>query len=195
VDLAFPLRGQQLARDHAQALYDALAGRLAWWPGPQEVGVHPIKVVPGEGELGWLSRRARLMIRVAASQQAAFAPLPGSNLQLDGQRVELGEPRPMHLIAHGTLKAAFVAAADDDEQGFLLDVADQLRQLEVDAQVVCGRRQQLRRHNHMVHGFSLMLHGLNPTDSLKIQRAGLGPHRALGCGIFVPHRSAAAVGG
>ena len=39
-----------------------------------------------------------------------------------------------------------------------------------------------------------MLHGLSAADSLTVQRAGIGPHRALGCGLFVPHKSAAAVG-
>jgi hypothetical protein len=46
----------------------------------------------------------------------------------------------------------------------------------------------------VIAGFSLMLHGLSVADSLRVQRAGIGPHRLLGCGIFVPHRSAAAVG-
>jgi len=42
--------------------------------------------------------------------------------------------------------------------------------------------------------FSLMLHALPEEQSLRLQRCGLGPHRLLGCGIFVPHKSAAAVG-
>jgi CRISPR-associated protein Cas6 len=43
-------------------------------------------------------------------------------------------------------------------------------------------------------GFSLMLHALAPEDSLRMQAAGLGTARHLGCGIFVPHKSAGAVG-
>ena len=42
--------------------------------------------------------------------------------------------------------------------------------------------------------FSMMLHGLGPEQSLRLQQRGLGPHRLLGCGLFVPHKSAAAVG-
>jgi hypothetical protein len=43
-------------------------------------------------------------------------------------------------------------------------------------------------------GFSLMLDALSPDHSLRMLEAGLGRHRRLGCGLFVPHRSAAAVG-
>jgi hypothetical protein len=38
-----------------------------------------------------------------------------------------------------------------------------------------------------------MLHALSPEQSLRLQQHGLGPQRLLGCGIFVPHKSAAAV--
>jgi hypothetical protein len=44
-----------------------------------------------------------------------------------------------------------------------------------------------------VTGYSLMLDGLSPADSLRVLEAGLGRHRRLGCGLFVPHKSAAAV--
>jgi hypothetical protein len=38
-----------------------------------------------------------------------------------------------------------------------------------------------------------MLHELSPEHSLRMQAAGLGAQRKLGCGIFVPHKSAGAV--
>jgi hypothetical protein len=39
-----------------------------------------------------------------------------------------------------------------------------------------------------------MLHGLKRAESVAIQESGLGLHRLLGCGLFVPHKSIAAVG-
>ena len=45
-----------------------------------------------------------------------------------------------------------------------------------------------------LHGYSLMLDGLSAEGALRLLDAGLGPHRRLGCGLFVPHKSAAAVG-
>ena len=40
----------------------------------------------------------------------------------------------------------------------------------------------------------LAVHDLAPEHSLLVQSVGLGSERKLGCGIFVPHRLAAAVG-
>ncbi len=74
------------------------------------------------------------------------------------------------------------------------DVQAELEALRIDAHTVCGKRQQRRSDAGVIVGFSLMLHGLGATDSLTVQRIGIGPHRALGCGLFVPHKSAAAVG-
>ena len=62
------------------------------------------------------------------------------------------------------------------------------------SQVICGKRQQRDWPAGVVTTFSLMLHGLTASDSLRLQELGLGRHRLLGCGIFVPHKSAAAVG-
>ena len=38
-----------------------------------------------------------------------------------------------------------------------------------------------------------MLHDLKLEQSALLQQVGLGEHRKLGCGIFVPHKSIAAV--
>jgi hypothetical protein len=45
-----------------------------------------------------------------------------------------------------------------------------------------------------LHAFSLMLDGLSHDDALRLLEHGIGPHRLWGCGLFVPHKSAAAVG-
>jgi hypothetical protein len=69
-----------------------------------------------------------------------------------------------------------------------------LQDLQVRSQVICGKRQQRDWPEGRTTTFSLMLHGLTAVDSLRLQERGLGRHRLLGCGIFVPHKSAAAVG-
>ncbi|MEJ2178567.1 MAG: type I-MYXAN CRISPR-associated protein Cas6/Cmx6 [Gammaproteobacteria bacterium] len=35
---------------------------------------------------------------------------------------------------------------------------------------------------------------LEPAESIALQQRGVGLNRALGCGIFLPHKSLAAVG-
>jgi CRISPR-associated protein Cas6 len=194
LDVAFALEGRSLPRDHAQALADALASRLPWLAGHPTAGVHPVKVVPGSGPQGWLSQRARLLLRVPQSLEAALAVLDGCTLGVAGSTLRLGPPTPHRLLPHGTLYAYFVAARSDDEEAFMQDVHAELRALRVDAHTVCGKRQQRDSGAGALVGFSLMLHGLSAADSLTVQGVGIGPHRALGCGLFVPHKSAAAVG-
>ena len=195
VDVAFPLEGSSLPRDHALPLAQALNARLAWLAEEPLAGIHPVKVVPGYGVRGLLSQRARLILRLPGPRVAALAALTGRSLSVGGCALRLGEPKPRELLPHGTLYAYFVAAASDDEQAFMAIVASTLEALRVDAHSVCGRRQQIGAPGRAITGFSLMLHGLSAADSLRVQRAGVGPHRMLGGGIFVPHRSAAAVGG
>jgi CRISPR-associated protein Cas6 len=195
VDVAFALAGTHLPRDHGLALSRALAEQLPWLAADPTAGVHAVKVVPGYGVRGLLSQRARLLLRVPDARVEALAPLAGRTLSVAGCVLRLGEPRPRHLLPHGTLFAPVVAAGSADEAAFMEAVSGALRALQVDAHRVCGRRRQVGTADGPITGFSLMLHGLSATDSLRVQCAGVGPHRLLGCGIFVPHRSAAAVGG
>jgi CRISPR-associated protein Cas6 len=195
IDVAFPLEGSSLPRDHGLPLAQALSAHLTWLAAEPLAGIHPVKVVPGHGVRGLLSQRARLILRLPRARVAALAALAGRSLSVGGCALRLGEPKPRELLPHGTLYAYFVAAASADERAFMESVASTLEALRVDARSVCGRRQQIGAPGRAITGFSLMLHGLCAADSLRVQRAGVGPHRMLGGGIFVPHRSAAAVGG
>ena len=195
VDVAFPLEGSSLPRDHGLPLAQALSAYLTWLAAEPLAGIHPVKVVPGYGVRGLLSQRARLLLRLPDARVPALAALAGRSLSVGGCELRLGEPKPRDLLPHGTLYAYFVAAASADEEAFMATVASTLEALRVDAHCVCGRRQQIGAPGREITGFSLMLHGLSAADSLRVQRVGIGPHRMLGGGIFVPHRSAAAVGG
>jgi CRISPR-associated protein Cas6 len=194
VDVAFALEGRSLPRDHAQELADALAAHLPWLAGHPTAGVHPVKLVPGGEPVAWLSQRARLLLRVPRSREAALAALAGSTLAISGSPLRLGAPKSHPLLAHGTLYSFFVAAESGDEAAFMRGVDAELAVLDIHCRTVCGKRQQRGSSPAALTGFSLMLHELSPADSLTLQRVGLGPHRDLGCGLFVPHKSAAAVG-
>ena len=98
------------------------------------------------------------------------------------------------LLPHATLYAFKVAAPGSDELEFMEQVAAELDGLQVRGQRVCGKRGALASAGAALVTFSLMLHGLSREHSLLVQQRGVGGHRLLGCGIFVPHKSAAAVG-
>ncbi len=194
VDVAFAVEGRSLPRDHAQALADALAEHLPWLAGHPTAGIHAVKVVPGSEPVAWLSARARLLLRVPQSRAAELAALQGCTLAVGDSELRLGAPKPHPLQPHGTLYAYFVAAASADEGEFMRGVEAELAARGIACRTVCGKRQQRASGAGPLVGFSLMLHELDAAASLAVQRTGIGAHRALGCGLFVPHKSAAAVG-
>jgi CRISPR-associated protein Cas6 len=195
VDLAFPLVGSGLPRDHRALLAAALRGRLPWLGDQAGTGPHQVNVVTGDGARALLSARARLLLRVPRNRvEDAGTALAEADLQVGDDSVHLGRPVQRALLPHRTLYAYFVAAPEDDEALFLARVDAELHALGVVCRPVCGRRQSLASGSGELPGFSLMLDGLNPADALRVLQTGVGSHRGLGCGLFVPHRSAAAVG-
>jgi CRISPR-associated protein Cas6 len=195
VDLAFPLEGRALPRDHRARLAAALAERLPWLGVAPGSGMHRLNVVAGGGAQALLAGRTRLILRVPRERAAeAAAVLAGADLMLAGEPLRLGSPVQRELLPHRTLYAHFVAAPVDDELAFLAMVDAELQALGVGCRPICGRRQELQAEAGPLPGFSLMLDGLTPADALRVLQAGLGAHRGLGCGLFVPHKSAAAVG-
>ena len=195
VDVAFVLKGGTIPSDHGWSLYRLLAEQLAWLDADETAGVHPIRGARsgnGAAEL-YVGGRGRLMLRLQRERaQLAFA-LSGTRLDL-GEGVEIGAPQLRTLFAHSTLYSRFVAAESDDEVEFLHSVNAQLQQAGIACKVVLGKLRRADGAGAQMPGFSVMLHELSPEHSLAMQQTGLGTGRKLGCGIFVPHRSAAAVG-
>jgi len=194
VDVVFSLAGESLPRDHAQSLATALSRHLPWLGDEADAGVHRVNVVAGNGAQALLSHRTRLTIRVPRERAQAVAALAGCALDVTGFVVRLGEPVQRELLAHRTLYAQMVTNAGDGELRFLEDVERELEALGVRGRLVCGQRRVLRDDSGAERvGYSLLVDGLSADDSLLVQQHGLGTHRHLGCGVFVPHRSAAAV--
>lgn len=194
VDLAFPVLGRTLARDHRWLLAQALAARLPWLADEPLAAVHPINTVHGSGASALLSARARLRLRLPRGRAEAAGALAGAELRLGDDTLRLGAPTLRELLPHATLYAHFVDAETTDEAAFLQDVRHQLDDLGTTAHCVCGRAGVVHGPEGPLHGYSLLLHGLRAAASLRVQQTGLGAHRLLGCGMFVPHKSAAAVG-
>jgi CRISPR-associated protein Cas6 len=117
----------------------------------------------------------------------------GHSLDVAGHPLRLGAAQPRELQPHSTLYAYRVAADNADEVEFMAKMVRELADLAIGGERVCGKRQRMEVSGKTLDTFSLMLHALTPSHSLRLQQHGLGAHRLLGCGIFVPHKSAAAV--
>lgn len=193
VDLAYPVTGGSVARDYAVALYRALRSAAPWLDEEPLAGVHPIHGLTPCGGAYLVGGRTRLTLRVPASRVAACESLQGRALALPDP-LRVGRARARDLLAHPVLHARLVITGADEESAFAADIARAVDELGLDCETIVGRRGELRLESGRWTGFSLMLHGLSPSDSLRAQAHGIGLHRKLGCGLFVPHKSVAAVG-
>jgi CRISPR-associated protein Cas6 len=194
VDLAFELAGGTLANDHSAALLAALERALPWLAADGETAVFPVRAARLAGGRLALNRRSRLMLRLPRARVSAALALCGARLDVDGDAVVPGRALARALIAHPTLYARRVSTGDEDELAFVRAAGRELAGLAVRGDFICGQRSGGRGPVGELVGFSVMLTGLRPDDSLRVQVAGLGGHRKLGWGIFVPHRATAAVG-
>ncbi|HET9821415.1 MAG TPA: type I-MYXAN CRISPR-associated protein Cas6/Cmx6 [Burkholderiaceae bacterium] len=194
VDVAFPLRGASLPREHRCALAESLRGLLPWLDEARpRAALHRLNVTGGDATRVLLSQRTRLVLRVPrARADDAAAALAGQRLDVAGHPLVLGAAQVRELLPWGTLYAHLVVTGDADELAFQRALEVELEALGVRCRIICGRLQP--GHGGGPAGYSVMLDGLSAADALRVQEAGLGRHREWGCGVFVPHKSAAAVG-
>jgi len=193
IDFAFSIAGECVDRDYPQGLYEALRAAAPWLDEEPLAGVHPIRgLTPSTGAL-LIGGRTRLVLRVPESRIAACERLQGLALALP-EPLRIGSASRRELLPHPVLHARLVVTGAEDEADFVADVARAVAELALDCETIVGRRGEVRVGEQRFGGFSLMLHGLSAAQSLKAQAHGVGQYRKLGCGVFVPHKSVAAVG-
>ncbi len=207
VDVSFRINCPCLPLDHAHALSTAVLEHLPWLETEELAGVHLIHGAESgngwmrpqdpESDLLHLSRRARLRLRVPLERVDAAEGLAGKQLDVAGFGLDVGV---MNMIALEPLPVVFaryvVSDPDQDEAGFLADMATELRRLGVPvSKLLSGLGHVLRVPDGLVHTRSLMVAELDPEASLRVQRHGIGPERAMGCGLFIGHKDIAPVAG
>ena len=193
LDLVFRIRGNSIPRDHGFMLWRELRIWLSWLDAEAHAGIHAIHGAPANDDTLLLTKRANLVLRLPESWIADAQNLTGRQLNLDGCMLQIGGARKRPLLAFTTLYSHLVFTGRDDEADFLDDVAAQLERINVACKLICGKRRALQTEQAVICGYSLMLYDLRPDQSILLQQIGLGGHRKLGCGIFVPHKSIAAV--
>lgn len=193
VDVVFALQGGPVVLDYADQLWLAVLKQLPWLADEPGAGIHPLAgVSAGDAEI-YLTRRARLTLRLPRHRVAAAAVMTGSRLDLGGA-VLVGDLTVKPLSQITTLYSPFVTVGLADEAAFLPACQAALAADGISARLVCGKAHVGRGGGGEWHGFSLMLFGLSIENSLRVQQQGLGGERKRGCGIFVPHKAVNAVG-
>jgi CRISPR-associated protein Cas6 len=201
VDVLFAIDCRQLPVDHAYALSASLKDAVPWLADDPAVAVHTVHVAGSQN--GWerpehgsdrhliLSRRTKLTLRVPAARiDDVIEGLRGKTLDVGGCALTVGLGKPRPLSKETTLFARYVAARPgDSEDGFLAWAAEALGAMGIRVRkALCGKETPLAIPGGFVHTRSLMLANLSLDESLRLQERGLGPHREMGCGIFIPHK-------
>jgi len=195
-DLSFAVNAQALPIDYRAPLWQALCALAPWLAATPAAGAHGLRAAhDATTQTLLLPRRARLMLRVAAHDALRTMALAGTHLVVSGVEVTLGEAHERPLRPADTLYAEIVATGSADELRFTEEVRATLDAMNVKAQIICGRARVLHGAAGAdeaagdLTGFPLALHGLKPDASLRVQCVGIGNARALGCGLFVPHKA------
>jgi CRISPR-associated protein Cas6 len=193
IDLAFTVQGGPIDREYASALREAVAPVLPWLDAEPGAGIHPLRGTTLVDGCLCVGARTRLVLRVPQARVADCAALEGRSLGLR-EPLLVGHGRTRELLPHRTLYCPLVVTGDEAEEAFLAAVQASVASLQIACQVIVGRAGSRRIAAGARRGFSVMLHGVNAESSLRAQEEGVGEYRMFGCGLFVPHRSADAVG-
>ena len=208
VDLLYKLKCRCLPLDHAYSFSRAICEALSWMGEEEQAGIHLIHgAESGNGwmrpedssnELLHLSHRSRMTLRVPRHRIYDAHTLTGKTLDIDGFSLEVGQAQVKLFATLPTQFARYVVVPDgishDDEEAFMAYVVEQLRNLDIKVRkLLCGRTHSIRHPDGDLYTRSVMLADLEVEEAVTLQQAGLGQHKKIGCGLFIPHKGIKAV--
>ena len=199
VDLSFKLDCKCLANDHVWELSQAIREVLPWLTDEPQAGIHQIH--GAESMNGWyrpeeadslihLSRRTKLYLRVPGPLVGNALKLEGKTLDVAGKQLKIGKSSIKLLSLYEVQFSRYVVTRPDvDEEEFLQDAAAELRKLNITPRkLLSGKTQSFKSPDGDITTRSLLVADLEPKEAIKLQEAGIGDGRLLGCGLFVPHK-------
>jgi CRISPR-associated protein Cas6 len=204
LDILFGIDCKRIPVDHAHVLSSALREAIPWLALEPGVAVHTVHVAGSQN--GWerpthgtesylaVSKRTKLTLRIPRNRvEELLRDLPGTRLDLGGETLVVGAGKARPLSKETTLFARYVAldiaASAEDEEAFLDAAAQALSAMSIRVRkALCGKTNALATPDGPVLTRSLMLAGLTPDESIRLQQQGLGLYPLLGCGIFIPHK-------
>jgi CRISPR-associated protein Cas6 len=196
-DAVFNIHSKVLPIDHAYILSQALLSELPWLA-EVNAGIHDISVADGNGweqdhESGFYypSKRSKLSVRIPKDKLDDIRSLVGKTLDLGEYQVKIIKALEPKLMSDMQIVFAKYVACDENasENDFLQTSFQQLQVLGIQPKkMLVGLERKIQTPDGVIHTRSLMVADLRKAESVKLQEQGIGDHRLLGCGLFVPQK-------
>jgi len=200
INLLFQIDCPTLPVDHAWGLSREIQRVLPWFGEEPTEGLHIIHGADsGNGwerpqasdDLLYLSRRVKLVLRLPRARVESAQALSGKTLNPGGHRMAVGKAKPRSLGTTNFLYSRYVVGPQRTGEDEFLDWAvKELTALGVSfKKILCGKSCSLSRGGEKLETRSLLVANLSFQDAITLQESGIGPHRSMGCGLFVPQKS------
>ncbi|MCB1879102.1 MAG: type I-MYXAN CRISPR-associated protein Cas6/Cmx6 [Gammaproteobacteria bacterium] len=200
VDLVFQIDCATLPVDHAWVLLQEIRRALPWFGDAPSEGLHIIHGADsGNGwerpqaadDLLYLSRRVKLVLRLPSERVGQAQALTGEILKPGGHSVAVGKSKVRKLGMTNFLYSRYVAGPENvAEDEFIEWAVKELRALGLSfKKILCGKSCLLDTNHAPLETHSLLVANLPFEDAVTLQESGLGPHRSMGCGLFIPQKS------
>jgi len=205
VDLVFSIRCRALPVDHAYALSQAIQSELPWLADEPQAAIQAIHVAEsgngwfrpdGPQQLLYPSRRTKLTLRVPMHRVDDASHLAGKTLQVDGNPLTVTQFSQRSFRAIATLFSRYIILDEGlSEAQFLEAALNEFKAMNVHPRkMLCGKVSVILTPEGPLRPRSLMLADLKFEESIVLQHQGLGAHRMMGCGIFLPHKDINEIG-
>ena len=204
IDLSFRIDCPLIPVDHSLMIYEALSPHLPWMRDTRGAGILPLPILH-EGN-GWyrseqaqdllnLSRRTRLTLRIPSTRREQVETLAGKTLQMGEYAMTLSAPATKLLSKETNIWSHYIVAdREQSEEEFLDSTITRLGNMGIQPRkALCGKTHEIQSADGPLFTRSLLLADLDIDESIRLQQRGLGKHRHLGCGLFIPHKSVSAI--
>ena len=202
VDLSFSVDCKELPYDHAYELSSELIKLIPEIKNDKRNAIQTLHGpmsgngwVRADGENIFLSKRAKLCLRVRKDHVEKIKEIEGKKIKLFGNDLNIGKSKMKSFLVVRDLFCRFVSCNEDlPEDIFLEEVQTELRAYKVNInKALCGQSKRINFGDKTLYTRSLMIADLTKEEAVILQEEGVGKHRLFGCGIFLPHKSIDAV--
>jgi CRISPR-associated protein Cas6 len=187
IELRFPILGATLPRDHGRAVFRAISRLIPEAASADWLLVTDLRDTGRASAPLEITSKPRLSMRLPQSRVSLMLKLSGKRIDVGKCPVKFGTPEISLLKPSSSLYAECVTingCATPDE--FLDRLVRKLDDMGIDGEIELGSCRRFRAGRRVITGHGLTLHDLSEEGSIALQEQGLGNHRHLGCGFFVP---------